>query len=201
MRGIRTLMRHGAAVNILVLVSRANVGRARLVYRYLTEQGFAYQQYIPCVEFDETGRLQPFAITGEEWGRFLCDLFDSWYPGDIRRVSIRHVDSLLNQMVNGTPTVCTLGADCSQYFLIEHNGDIYPCDFFVQEDLRIGNIMNTSWESAQQSPVYRNFGQRKADLSEMCRECDYRARCWGDCLKLRIRIGPHADPRSVLCSG
>jgi uncharacterized protein len=199
--GIQTLMRHQAAVNILVLVSQANVGRAHQIYRYLTEQGFSYQQYIPCMEFDKEGRLQPFAITGEEWGRFLCELFDSWYPRDIQRVSIRHVDALLHQMVNGQPTVCTMGDDCCRYFLIEYTGDIYPCDFFVQEDLRIGNVMNTSWEAALNSPVYRNFGRRKAELAEMCRKCNYADRCMGDCPKHRIQINPDEDRRSALCSG
>ncbi len=201
MRGIHTLVRYGAAVNILVLVSRANVGQARLVYRYLADQGFSYHQYIPCVEYDPDGRLQPFAITAEEWGRFLCDLFDVWYPRDIQRISIRHFDSVLNQMVQGSPTVCTMGADCCQYFLVEHNGDIYPCDFFVQKEQWIGNVMHTSWEEALNSPVYRNFGSQKAELTEKCLKCGYLERCWGDCPKHRCRIAPGQDRRSALCQG
>ncbi len=84
LKGIETLSRHRVEFNILVLVSKANVHMAREVYRYLLEQNFLYHQYIPCVEFDNHGKSLPFSISAEEWGRFLCELFDSWYPRDER---------------------------------------------------------------------------------------------------------------------
>jgi uncharacterized protein len=201
LRGIRTLLRHGAEVNILVLVSQANVREASRVYRYLVEQGFFYHQYIPCVEYDRQGRPQPFAITGEEWGRFLCELFDSWYPRDIRSISIGHVDALLQHMVKGRPTLCTMAEDCRRYFLVEADGGIYPCDFFVREDYWIGNVLHTSWQAAWNSPVFRRFGERKALLGRKCRQCPYADRCMGDCPRLRVQTSPQADPASALCSG
>jgi uncharacterized protein len=201
LRGIRRLRRHGAMVNILVLVSQANVGKASFVYRYLVEQGFSYHQYIPCVEFDRHGRLQPFAISGEEWGGFLCELFDSWYPQDVRSISLGHVDSVLQHLVNGRPSLCTMGDDCRRYFLIEADGGIYPCDFFVREGFRIGNVTHTSWESALNSPVTRRFGKRKAELGSTCRRCRYKDRCMGDCPRLRVQTSPDADPVSALCPG
>jgi uncharacterized protein len=127
-RGIEVLKRHNAEFNVLVLVSQANVRRAGEVYRYVTEEGFLHQQYVPCVEFDERGALQPFAIDGEQWGTFLCELFDAWYRSDRFRVSIRHIESILVKMVDGQSNLCTMGRDCCRYFVVEHNGDIYPCD-------------------------------------------------------------------------
>jgi len=87
MRGIRTLQHHGVSFNILILVSKANVARAREVYEYLLENSFYYHQYIPCVEM-EGGHPLPFTITGDEWGEFLCTIFDLWRPSDTDRVSI-----------------------------------------------------------------------------------------------------------------
>ena len=201
LKGIDTLKRHNVEFNILVLVSQANVHRARDVYRYLVDKGFFYHQYIPCVEFDNKGKLLSFAISGPEWGNFLCGIFDQWYPGDVHNVSIRHFDSLLNKMVDSSVTVCSLGDNCCQYFVVEHNGDIYPCDFFVQKDLKLGNVMKNTWSQALNSPVYREFGARKALWNKVCGNCEFLVLCCGDCLKHRMYGNHPANNLSRLCSG
>lgn len=201
LRGIETLKRHNIEFNILILVSQANVSRAREVYRYLVAQGFSYHQYIPCVEFDENGELLPFAINGKEWGDFLCELFDQWYPTDTSSVSIRHFDSMLLKLVEGSTNICTMGRNCRQYFVVEYNGDIYPCDFFVEKSLKLGNVMNTSWEEALASQTYQEFGAQKAQWNEACEACDCLDVCAGDCLKHRTYAGKPSQNISWLCAG
>ena len=201
LKGLETLNRNGVEYNILILVSKANIRKAREVYRYLVHNGFYYHQYIPCVEFDAEGKLLPFAIQDEEWGEFLCALFDEWYPQDINRASIRHFDAVINKMVNETTDVCTLSRNCCQYFVIEHNGDIYPCDFFVQKNLKIGNIMEITWKEALTSPIYRSFGGLKSRWHKDCKLCDCLNVCNGDCLKHRIYDGNPSDNLSWLCNG
>ena len=202
MEGVAALRRHNVEFNILVLVSQSNVREAKLVYNYLCDQGFMFHQYIPCVEFDESGRLLPFAISGPEWGDFLCGIYDQWCPRDTRRVSVRHFDSILTKMVDGTYNVCCMGRDCRQYFVVEHNGDVYPCDFFVREHLKLGNILEDSWEDLQQSQKYRRFGLMKSQWNDECKDCFCLEYCSGDCLKYRIERPPD-DPRtlSLLCEG
>ncbi len=199
--GLRTLERHGVAFNILVLVTQANVGQAVEVYDYLVQSGYAFHQYIPCVEFDAEGNLLPYAITGAEWGDFLCALFDRWYAHDTRRVSIRHFDALLHQILNHPQSICSLGRNCCQYFLVEFNGDIYPCDFFVESKLKIGNIMKMSWDAALSSPQYKAFGAQKSRWNRDCRACDCLPLCSGDCLKYRLYGKGKADQISWLCTG
>jgi len=201
LKGIDTLVRHKVAFNILVLVSQANVRRAREVYRYLVDSGFYFHQYIPCVEFDDRGKLLPFAISGPEWGDFLCEIFDLWHPRDIQRVSIRHFDSLLNKMVDSSVTVCTLGENCCQYFVVEYNGDIYPCDFFVGKNYKLGNITKTSWRRMISSSQYQSFGSRKSDWNQFCETCEFLTLCSGDCLKHRMYGSHPARNMSRLCSG
>jgi uncharacterized protein len=201
MRGIETLRRHGVEFNILVLVSQSNVHRAREVYHYLTDQGFLYHQYIPCVEFDDNGQLLPFAITGEEWGRFLCEIYDVWRPGDTRRVSVREFDSILVNMVDGACAQCTMGTNCRQYFVVEHNGDIYPCDFFVEPELKLGNVHDTTWRQAWDSPTYRAFGEQKSDWNDDCIACPHLDLCGGDCIKHRNHNGNEPSNLSWLCAG
>lgn len=202
MRGIQCLRAARADFNILVLVSSVNVAHASQVYRYLCDQEFLYHQYIPCVEFDAHGRLQPFAIDGTAWGDFLCALFDAWYGADTRRVSIRLFDSILSYLVDGARTICHMGNDCRQYFVVEYNGDVYPCDFFVDPDLFLGNIMTMAWHDALGSETYRQFGRRKSRWHAACATCRYRDVCQGDCLKHRQEGGyPRADDLSRLCRG
>ena len=201
LKGIDTLRRHHVEFNILVLVSQANVKRAKKIYRYLVDEGFFYHQYIPCVEFDHQGKLLPYAINGREWGNFLCELFDQWYPRDIRSVSVRHFDSLLNKKIDSSVNVCTLSDNCCQYFVVEYNGDIYSCDFFVQKDFKLGNIKTTTWRQTLKSPAFRKFGSYKAEWNKSCKTCEFLNLCCGDCLKHRMYANHPSKNLSRLCLG
>ena len=198
---IRMLERHNVAFNILTLVSRANVDHARQIYHYLKNLGFFHHQYIPCVEFDDHKDLMPFAITGDLWGHFMCDLFDAWYPNGISQVSIRNFESILSKKINGTNNVCVMGDNCCTYFVVEYNGDVYPCDFFVEPSLKLGNIMETSWEEMFLSPVYQKFGARKKQWNQLCTSCDHLEFCAGDCLKNRLYNDHPPQTISFLCPG
>lgn len=201
LEGIKHLQRHQVQFNILVLVNKANVIHAKEVYRYMLRKGFKFLQFIPCVEFDEDGNPQPFTINAKEWGNFLCDIFDLWYNDDMYTISIREFDDILNVIVDNRVTACTKGKDCCQYLLVEHNGDVYPCDFFVEKGLKIGNIMENSWKQMQESETYREFGKNKLNLNKQCVACDYVYICNGDCLKHRMYAGNPPDNLSWLCNG
>ncbi len=201
LKGIKTLKRHQVEFNILVLVTQANVHCAKDVYSYLVDQGFYYHQYIPCVEFNEKGALMPFAITGQQWGDFMCTIFDQWYSCDSKTVSIRNFDSILQKLIDGFSNICSLGDNCCQYFVVEHNGNIYPCDFFVQENLKIGNIMNMSWKDALSASIYNEFGAQKSCYNSLCTACDCLDLCMGDCLKHRVYGEATSIKLSWLCAG
>ena len=201
LRGIETLRRSSVEFNILTAVQSAHQGRGREVYRYLVDCGFLYHQYIPIVEFDAAGQSLPFCIRPEAWGEFLCEVFDEWIAADTQRVSIRQFDAVLARLVDGTTPVCTMGSDCRQYFLVEHNGDIYPCDFFVEPRLRLGNLMQQSWTDMQASHLYRGFGAAKSQYPDSCRGCAYLALCAGDCPRHRTFANNEPVRASWLCSG
>lgn len=201
LKGIEALNKHDVDYNVLVLVNKQNVDKAALVYKYLKDMGVNYHQYIPCVEFDDDGNLLPYAITGREWGNFLMDIFNEWYPKDTRKISVRLFDSVLSLIVEGNYTTCHLAGNCCQYFVVEYNGDIYPCDFFVQDDLRLGNVMSHSWSVLQHSRKYKEFGALKTEWNKACQNCDVLPFCSGDCLKHRLY--ENDDPRKLshLCQG
>ncbi|MHC4884738.1 MAG: anaerobic sulfatase maturase [Planctomycetota bacterium] len=203
MSGIHHLLHHKVEFNILVLVSQANVHRAKEVYHYLCDQGFLFHQYIPCVEFVAPGEISPFSITGQEWGAFMNEIYDQWLPHDTRRVSIRHFDSVVNYFVTGQRNVCMMGHNCCQYFVVEHNGDIFPCDFYVEKELKLGNVTETDWGEAQKSELYTQFGCQKTQWNDACVSCPCLELCAGDCLKHRLPMTTARDPHSLshLCEG
>lgn len=155
--GYWRLVEAGAKTNILQLVTKNNVRCPEELYRYIRDElKCNWQQYIECTAPAD------FAITGEEWGEFLCRLFDIWKAeGDEHRVSVRLFDSVVSQLVNGVPTMCNFSRDCRNYLVVEANGDVYPCDFHVQADYLLGNIHVDSWEKLVASPRYIAFGERK----------------------------------------
>jgi uncharacterized protein len=199
LKGIDRLKRHGVEYNVLALVNDRTVKQPRSIYGYFKNLGLYHQQYVPCVEFDVAGQLLPYSITGHDWGYFLCELFDSWVSEDTGRVSIRLFDSILEYLVSGKRNSCTMGTDCRQYFVVEYDGSVYPCDFFVQDQFKLGNICSGSWREFQQAAKYREFGVEKTNFCEECRACPWVEFCQGDCQKFRPRGGVNA--RSILCDG
>ena len=199
--GIDCLRRNKAEFNILTLVSAANVRHGKETYRYLRDQGFLFHQYIPCVEMDPAGNPLPFSISGREWGDFLCAVFDAWIKNDVRTVSVRLFDGALSCLTGGPPTLCHMDRQCAQYYVVEHNGDVYPCDFFVDPALKLGNIMTDSWETLARSPVRHRFMHMKSEWHPCCAKCRHLALCAGDCLKHRLQRGASPDRLSSLCAG
>lgn len=202
LNGINVLQKHNVDFNILTLVSKSNAGSAADVYHYLTGAGFLFQQYIPCVEYDVAGRPLPFSITGREWGEFMIGVFDEWHKTDARKVSIRLFDCILSALVNDSPGICQFMDSCDSYFVVEHNGDVYPCDFFVTEELRLGNINTDDWKSMKSSEAYIAFASKKRPVNPHCGECEWKLICQGDCPKHRASGGRQSeDSLSALCEG
>jgi len=201
MRGIERLKQYGVEFNILTLINDQTVKKAKEIYNYHRDNGFFFNQYIPCVEFDASGRLKPFSINGEEWGIFLTDLFNEWIKEDVNKVSIRLFDSIMEYLVHGRYNICYMGDSCVQYFVVEHDGSVYPCDFFVRNDLLLGNLKLDSWEDILKSKEYQDFGSQKANWNKECELCPYLSLCHGDCQKFRYGAPKTAKRLSNLCQG
>lgn len=201
MRGIKRLKQNGVEFNILTLVNNLIVKKAKEIYHYHRDNDFLFHQYIPCVEFDISGQLKPYSITGKDWGMFLTELFNEWIKQDVNKVSIRLFDSIIEYLVYGRYNVCFMQDNCVQYFVVEYDGGVYPCDFFVQDNLLLGNINNNSWEELINSQTYHSFGIQKSNWNDECKLCPYLSLCHGDCQKFRYGA-PNAPNRlSNLCQG
>ena len=190
MKGIECLKKHDVDLNVLCVVSQANVSKARELYEFFRAQGIEYVQYIPLAEFGGLGQPLPFAITPEEYGRFLCETFDLWWP-DRRKVRIRYFDNLAEALAGQIPGTCTMHETCDSYVVVEYNGDVYPCDFFVEQDWKLGNINLDSWSEISRRQRRYQFAATKTIAHADCQVCEYQSICHGGCPK--HRHDPHRN--------
>jgi uncharacterized protein len=184
MAGVECMKKHGVEFNALCVLSQANIGKAAEIYKFFRAQGIDYIQYIPLSEFDGLGQPMPFTITPEQYGRFLCETFDLWWP-DRRKVRIRYFDNIAESLAGQKPGACTLHETCDSYVVVEFNGDIYPCDFFVESDWKLGNINVDSWAEISRRQRRYQFAAKKTVPHPECQVCEYRSICHGGCPKHR----------------
>ncbi|MHC4169475.1 MAG: SPASM domain-containing protein [Planctomycetota bacterium] len=169
MRAIDNCKKYDVEFNTLTLLNAKNTEHPDEVFDFLTGLGVRFLQFIPCVEVDpETGKIADFSVTPKQYGDFLCRIFDRWYEHGPLDLSIRDFDSLLSYYVQGRHTICTFDQQCSQYIVIEHTGDAFPCDFFVEPKWRLGNIFETPIEKLAAGKKKRAFARAKRNLCNKC---------------------------------
>lgn len=198
-QSIETLQKHGVDLNCLCVLSQANVGRARELYRFYRSLGVDNLQFIPLAEFDDGGNPLPFTITPQQYGRFLCDVFDLWWP-DRRKVRIRFFDNTAEALAGMKPGTCTMHESCDSYVVVEYNGDVYPCDFFVEGEWKIGNMMLDSWTEIARRQRRFGFASKKSLAHPECQACDYQSICHGGCPKFRHGPNRRFEDLDYFCS-
>ena len=191
----KLLLDAGVEVNALSVVNDYSVQFPEEIYAFHKSLGLNYMQFIPCVETDpdDPARAAPFSVSPEAFGRFLVILFDLWladFANGIPTTSIRYFESVFHLYVGVPPPMCTLFEECGNYVVVEHNGDVYACDFFVEPDWKLGNVMEGNLIDMLNSSRQRTFGKQKSKRPGMCGQCPWLNRCWSGCTKDRLR-----DPR------
>jgi uncharacterized protein len=198
MQAAQLLQQAGARLNILCVVSRANAARGGQVYRFFKENGFRHLQFIPCL--DPLGaRRGSFAwsLTPRSYLAFLKATFDLWYQdrkaGDAP--GIRYFDNLLGMVMGQPPEACGMSGVCGCQFVVEADGGVYPCDFYVSDEWKIGNIEEHGFEEMRFSPVCVRFIGESLRLHPDCRACEWGSLCRGGCK--RDRGGKPPDGKSA----
>ena len=187
----RLMLEGSVEVNALVVVNDHSVHFPEEIYEYHKSIGLTFQQYIPCIETDPRAPDQPlpFSVPSLSFGTFLCTLFDLWirdFEDGIPTTSIRFFDSVFHSYVGLPPPECTLLKECGVYVIVEHNGDVYACDFFVDPKWKLGNIRNKKISDMLNSALQTRFGRIKSALAPECRSCRWLPHCRGGCPKDNI---------------
>jgi len=209
-RSVRLMHEHGVEFNILSTVNSANAREPLAVYRFFRDDLKArYIQFIPIVERDnDTGHQEGLRIThrsvgSEQWGNFLIEIFDEWVRRDVGKTFVLFFDAVLASYVRGYSTICVLQPTCGQAVALEHTGDLYSCDHFVEPKHWLGNINNDPVGALVNSQKQKSFGQDKANtLPQYCRQCEFLFTCHGECPKNRVLRTPDGEPGlNWLCAG
>jgi uncharacterized protein len=201
-RGLRLLQEHQVEHNVLVLVHEDNVQHPKEVVRFIRDLGEDFLQFIPCVV---TGldRSMPShdAVDPIAYGEFLCGVFDEWMSVGPDRLYVRMFNNLVLAAAGMDPEYCVLRRACAGCILVEHNGDVFPCDFMVQPEWRMGNLQTDSLVQIYRHPRWLAFRKLKSQLPPACEECRHADICNGGCPRDRFsgRL-PEGDP-NYLCKG
>jgi len=214
MRGLRLLQEHGVEYNILTTVNRINGDHPLEVYRFLRDEaGTSWMQFIPVVErVDERGAPADLrgafaserSVRPEQFGRFLTTVFDEWVRHDVGEVFVQTFEAAARNWAGlGQSGMCVFNETCGLGLALEHNGDLYSCDHFVDPEYLLGNIGDSSIEDLVSGRQQFGFGRDKRDsLPRYCLECDVRFACHGECPKNRFITTPDGEPGlNYLCAG
>ena len=218
MQGIKLLKKHGVEWNAMAVVNAYNANHPLEFYRFFKENGCQFLQFTPIVERltrHEDGRtlasladkdeisLSEASVVPEQWGYFLCAIFDEWVRKDVGKIFVEIFDCTLANWMGISPGICAYSKECGHAGVMEHNGDVYSCDHFVFPEYKLGNIRDQSLIDMLYGEQQREFSRLKhSSLPRQCKECDMEFACHGECPKNRFMKDKYGDSGlNYLCPG
>lgn len=218
MQGIKLLKKHGVEWNAMAVVNAYNVNHPLEFYRFFKENGCQFLQFTPIVERltrHEDGRtlasladkdeisLSEASVAPEQWGYFLCAIFDEWVRKDVGKIFVEIFDCTLANWMGISPGICAYSKECGHAGVMEHNGDVYSCDHFVFPEYKLGNIRDHSLIDMLYGEQQQEFSRLKhSSLPRQCKECDMEFACHGECPKNRFMKDKYGDSGlNYLCPG
>ena len=218
MQGIKLLKKHGVEWNAMAVVNAYNANHPLEFYRFFKENGCQFLQFTPIVERltrHEDGRtlasladkdeisLSEASVAPEQWGYFLCAIFEEWVRKDVGKIFVEIFDCTLANWMGISPGICAYSKECGHAVVMEHNGDVYSCDHFVFPEYKLGNIRDLSLIDMLYGEQQQEFSRLKhSSLPRQCKECDMEFACHGECPKNRFMKDKYGDSGlNYLCPG
>lgn len=218
MQGIKLLKKHGVEWNAMAVVNAYNANHPLEFYRFFKENGCQFLQFTPIVERltqHKDGRtlasladkdeisLSEASVAPEQWGYFLCAIFDEWVRKDVGKIFVEIFDCTLANWMGISPGICAYSKECGHAGVMEHNGDVYSCDHFVFPEYKLGNIRDHSLIDMLYGEQQQEFNRLKhSSLPRQCKECDMEFACHGECPKNRFMKDKYGDSGlNYLCPG
>ena len=217
MRGIELLNQYGVDWNAMAVVNRFNADYPLEFYHFFRSINCRFIQFTPVVErifehqdgrhfaspMQEEGELADYSVTPEQWGHFLCTIFDEWAKHDIGEYFIQIIESTFANWMGVPSGVCSLAKTCGHAGVIELNGDVYCCDHYVFPEFKLGNIYQNSLSEMMYGDKQRKFGLMKYDsLPKQCKTCEFLFACHGECPKNRFATTADGEKGlNYLCKG
>jgi len=205
MQGYTLLQNHRVYTDILCVVNAYNGQFPLQVYRFFKQINAQYVSFLPLVETNPNtqNKVGNISVSAEAWGEFLCQIFDEWRDHDIGKIKVQIFEEATRAAFNQEHSLCIFRPICGDIPIVEHNGDFYSCDHFVDVEHCLGNISETPLVELLESPLQRAFGKAKLEtLPQYCQKCIVRDMCNGGCPKNRFIKTPDGEPGlNYLCAG
>jgi len=205
LHGYDLLLKYGITTEILCVVSSHNSDHPLELYNLFRQLGAAYLTFLPLVERDHSkaSGASDASVRPADFGHFLSAIFDEWIEHDIGRIKVQIFEEAFRSAFKQEHTLCIFKAVCGGVPVIEHNGDFYSCDHYVESEHLVGNIKDISLADLLESPRQKGFGMSKSNtLPRYCLDCDVLNMCYGECPKNRFILTPDGKPGlNYLCSG
>lgn len=169
--------------NILCVVNKLIAQNGKLVYNFFRNNGFRYYQFIPCLDSLSCSEEKDYTLTAEDYGKFLDETFNLWYEDMMsgKRISVRHFDNYTKILLGEEPEACDMVGHCNMNAVLESDGSMYPCDFYVLDEFKVGNINESSFEELFKSEAEMRFLRTSLAVDEKCKVCRYFKICRGGC--------------------
>ena len=169
--------------NILCVVNKLIAQNGKLVYNFFRNNGFRYYQFIPCLDSLSCSEEKDYTLTAEDYGKFLDETFNLWYEDIMsdKRISVRHFDNYTKIILGEEPEACDMVGHCNMNAVLESDGSMYPCDFYVLDEFKVGNINESSFEELFKSEAEMRFLRTSLAVDEKCKVCRYFKICRGGC--------------------
>lgn len=198
MHAVELFKKHNVDFNVLTVVTAQTAKNTKEMYAFFMRQGLANQQYIPCLDpFEEARGNSRYSLTPELYARFLKNLFDLWYEDRLagNYVYIRYFENLAGMMLGHPPESCAMAGKCSVQYAIEACGDVFPCDFYMMDAYKLGNIMSDSFQSMDQNRTSLGFIEEAPGRYGQCRTCEWFYFCRNGCKREREFLDTTSDRR------
>lgn len=201
MNAARIMEKYDTQFNILCVVNNFAARHGDKIYRFFKKNGFKYLQFIPCIDPFDMSQPSAYSLSPKRYGTFLCTVFDryfeDWKNGDY--VSIRFFDNLVHLIKSGKAEMCGMSGCCSANFIIESDGGVYPCDFYMLDGYRLGNVKDDSFSSMMQSEIATQFVMQSRHIDEDCKKCRHINICRGGCRRNREPFVDGLPQKNVFC--
>lgn len=202
MRAAKLLKANHVQCNILTVVTKQAARHIEKIYRYFVRNEFFHQQYIPCIDplMEERG-TQAYSLVAEDYGNFLIRLFNLWYEDILqgRPVSIRYFDNLISLLAGRVPEMCGVMGQCAIQYVVEADGGVYPCDFYMMDEYRLGNLKTDSLETINEKRYEIGFIEESLPLPDECLRCRWVQLCRGGCRRDRDYAGQPQLGKNYFC--
>lgn len=191
MHAAQLLERHRVEYNILTVVTAQTAKNIGSIYGFYKKSGFRYQQYIPCLDpLGEVRGQHPYSLTPQGYEYFLKTLFDRWYQDIVRGEFAynRYFENLVGMLLGYPPESCGMQGSCTRQLVVEADGGVYPCDFYVLDEYRLGSLTTDSFAELEAKRDALGFIRQSAVVEPACKECRWYPLCRGGCRRDRDQM-------------